>query len=198
MGRRQARGIYYHKVHKYWQSKITVDGKTTYLGTFKTEKDALDAYNKAKGQLPPQYVIHASDVELAWVAGIIDGEGCISVIKSKVNKKEGVYFRYQLNIYVGMIHKPTIYRIKDIFKELPKEWYEDVYSRAYWQFNCAIHPDLNLIGTILENDGNSVIVNWDNYKNLNDLYKYCIVCSYHLNFLVKIHYDWSVDSMKSD
>ncbi|MBU0791738.1 MAG: LAGLIDADG family homing endonuclease, partial [Gammaproteobacteria bacterium] len=67
-------------------------------------------------QLPPQYVIHASDVELAWVAGIIDGEGCISVIKSKVNKKEGVYFRYQLNIYVGMIHKPTIYRIKDIFK----------------------------------------------------------------------------------
>ena len=101
----------------------------------------------------------------------------------------------ELCIMADSISDKGLPSIKDIFRKVPS-WYEDVYLRAYWQFNSAIHPDFSLIGSIIKVDGNSINVDWDIAKNTNDLYKYCVVCAYHLNFLARVHYQWSIDSMK--
>ena len=57
--------------------------------------------------------------ELAWVAGIIDGEGYIRIArrifipKSLPNSK--VYYR--LEVFVGMVHKPSIEKLQSIFNK---------------------------------------------------------------------------------
>jgi len=44
---RKARGAYKRTDRKGWTSQIRVNGKTIYLGDFKTEKEATKAYQKA-------------------------------------------------------------------------------------------------------------------------------------------------------
>lgn len=53
------------------------------------------------------------ETEKAWLAGIIDGEGCISISKRNLGKaKSGrLGFSYRLNVMVRMTHKPTIEKI---------------------------------------------------------------------------------------
>ena len=52
-------------------------------------------------------------MEEAYLAGIIDGEGCIFITKTK-NRKEG--YNYGLGIKVAMNCKKIIYEIQKIFK----------------------------------------------------------------------------------
>ena len=53
--------------------------------------------------------------DLAWCAGIMDGEGCISVNRSAPNSSKGeVSTKYSLRVVVSMIHLPTIERLKSI------------------------------------------------------------------------------------
>lgn len=52
--------------------------------------------------------------EYAWVAGLIDGEGCIDA-RSVWNKRTGVR-NYDLRVRVEMTHKATIEAIKSITK----------------------------------------------------------------------------------
>lgn len=54
--------------------------------------------------------------DLAWAAGLIDGEGCISIKKTKVNntrKAKSPY--YSLILGVKMVHKPAIDKLYSIF-----------------------------------------------------------------------------------
>ena len=44
----KAKGYSWHKNEKKWQAKITVNGKNIYLGYFKTETEARQAYLVAK------------------------------------------------------------------------------------------------------------------------------------------------------
>lgn len=44
-GSSQYKGVRWHKGNKSWQSKISYDGKTYYLGYFPTEAQAAHAYN---------------------------------------------------------------------------------------------------------------------------------------------------------
>lgn len=46
-----AKGYTWHKTNGKWQAQITVNGKHKNLGYFSTEKEARDAYLKAKEQL---------------------------------------------------------------------------------------------------------------------------------------------------
>lgn len=48
------------------------------------------------------------DIDLAWCAGIIDGDGCISISKN--------HKTYTLNLIVGMTHEETIKVLKFILK----------------------------------------------------------------------------------
>lgn len=62
---------------------------------------------------------------LAWLAGVVDGEGCIYIHRTKPNpNKASVSPWYQLELKVKMVHKPTIERFICVFggairKELP-------------------------------------------------------------------------------
>ncbi len=54
--------------------------------------------------------------DLAWLAGIMDGEGCIHIRKNKVTAtSKHKTTNYSLIIKIGITHKPTIDRIQKIF-----------------------------------------------------------------------------------
>ena len=53
----------------------------------------------------PKTVFNPEREFIAWVAGIIDGEGYIGVNKSIRNKK---YIRHSLRVSVKMTHEPTV------------------------------------------------------------------------------------------
>jgi hypothetical protein len=51
--------------------------------------------------------------DLAWAAGIVDGEGCIYVHKRKGTRKNSIL--YTLVLKVNMTHSDTILRLHSIF-----------------------------------------------------------------------------------
>lgn len=53
------------------------------------------------------------DTDLAWAAGIIDGEGCISI---RAHRKDGVVRSYSLLLKVTMGHRESIDRLWSIFQ----------------------------------------------------------------------------------
>lgn len=53
-----------------------------------------------------------TELELAWIAGIIDGEGCIDLRKTEYPSGNN---SYQPIISVEMTHKETIYRLQELF-----------------------------------------------------------------------------------
>lgn len=55
-----------------------------------------------------------NSVDLAWAAGLIDGEGCITVAKQCERRDVGKY-RYKAKIIVAMSHKETILRLQHLF-----------------------------------------------------------------------------------
>lgn len=44
-------GIYQRSDNKKWMARITVDGKRLYIGTFKTESEAIESYRKKENEL---------------------------------------------------------------------------------------------------------------------------------------------------
>jgi hypothetical protein len=58
-----------------------------------------------------------NETDLAWAAGFIDGEGCISVIKRKTGQsKAGRRYEYhQLNINVPQIDKAPLDKLQKMF-----------------------------------------------------------------------------------
>lgn len=57
---------------------------------------------------------------MIWAAGLIDGEGCISILRAlirptKLNRRVVARYSYTLNLSVGMVHRPTIERLQMLF-----------------------------------------------------------------------------------
>ena len=57
----------------------------------------------------------AADTDLAWAAGIIDGEGAISMTKAKPGTNRRKTLSFQVRITVQMTHKPTIQKLHKLF-----------------------------------------------------------------------------------
>lgn len=58
-----------------------------------------------------------SETDLAWAAGLIDGEGCIHIARHRPNTKlGGTAYGYQLVLAVSMVHKPTLDRLASLFQ----------------------------------------------------------------------------------
>lgn len=55
-----------------------------------------------------------SPTDLAWAAGLIDGEGCIGIYPFK-SKTSRFGANYQLALYVRMTHEQTVNHLRDIF-----------------------------------------------------------------------------------
>ena len=52
---RSSKGYWLQKAPNIWRSKIVVNNKTIYLGLFKTEEEAREAYVKAKREYHPTW-----------------------------------------------------------------------------------------------------------------------------------------------
>ena len=56
------------------------------------------------------------ELDYAWAAGIIDGEGCIFIRRNKGGGSNGAKtYYYSLGIKVTMGHEPTILRLREMF-----------------------------------------------------------------------------------
>lgn len=54
-----------------------------------------------------------TEMELSWVAGLFDGEGCVRLHIDKENSGSK-RLRISLIAMLGMVHKPTITRLRDL------------------------------------------------------------------------------------
>lgn len=53
--------------------------------------------------------------QLAWLAGLIDGEGCISLTRRRPQRKNrALAYNYRLILKVTMCHLPTVQRCRDL------------------------------------------------------------------------------------
>lgn len=58
----------------------------------------------------------ASDVEIAWAAGVVDGEGCLHITNTAPAKSARTLTRqYNLHLRIAMCHRPTLDRLQAIF-----------------------------------------------------------------------------------
>jgi hypothetical protein len=58
----------------------------------------------------------ATPVEVAWAAGVFDGEGCITITFQKPGTYRRINNAYRLYIKVTMGHKPTIEKLHTLFE----------------------------------------------------------------------------------
>lgn len=77
-----------------------------------------------------------SDVQLAWAAGIIDGEGCLHISRARPNRGAGaVSPSYSFYLKVTMGHRPTVERLQSIFAAAGCPG--SIQSVTQWRFNPA-------------------------------------------------------------
>lgn len=55
------------------------------------------------------------ETDLAWAAGIIDGEGAVSMSRARAGVNRRVTESFQVRVNVKMTHEPTIRRLYEIF-----------------------------------------------------------------------------------
>jgi len=85
-----------------------------------------------------------------------------------------------------------------IFKELPKNWKTDIYPVCYKQFNNAVHLDMQSMGELIEKNENKIFCLGDSKDNIDDLAGYCLDWTYHINYFIRMHYDWSIGQMEKE
>jgi hypothetical protein len=75
------------------------------------------------------------DVDLAWAAGLIDGEGCIQIAKRSTKNGHG----YVLSFMVNMTHEATILRLRDLFGFGSITPLKTTHKRPQWRWvlGCA-------------------------------------------------------------
>lgn len=89
------------------------------------------------------------DTDKAWVAGIIDGEGCIYIHKAKPSKgaKNPCY---SLKIRVAMTDFPTIKRLQELYPAVYHEKFgQDVNCRNQAVWECSSIVCANVIKDVL-------------------------------------------------
>lgn len=79
------------------------------------------------------------EIELAWAAGLFDGEGCVCISKTKPKKLTWSY-KYGLNVSIGMTHKETVKNLHRLFggtyREVPPPSADKNWALQYrWRIN---------------------------------------------------------------
>lgn len=128
---------------------------------------------------------------LELAKGLEEFSDVFSANRDKITKEAN-----KLRTVAKAINQKEMPNVKQIFKNLPEPWYKEIYPRTYWQFNSAIHPDLKMLGELIEQNGKSIVCRNGGFNNSRELLKLSTVCAYHLNFLVRHNYDWPVDEME--
>jgi len=88
----------------------------------------------------------------------------------------------RLRTFAKGINPKEMPNVNQIFKDLPNPWYEEIYPRIYWQFNSAIHPDLKMLGELIEQNGKYMVCRSEGFNDSHELLKLSTICAYNLNF----------------
>jgi len=75
----------------------------------------------------------ANVTDIAWAAGILDGEGCIRIKRNNLKKKT---IHYGLEVSVKMVDKATIERLKELFPDC--SIYTERSSRGYLFYRWCV------------------------------------------------------------
>ena len=81
----------------------------------------------------------ATKVKLAWAAGLIDGEGCISLTRRSPQRTNGaVNPNYRLILKVTMCHEGTVRALLDLFKvgTIHAQAQQQSYWTKAWIWHC--------------------------------------------------------------
>ena len=85
--------------------------------------------------------------EIAWAAGLFDGEGCVTISRSNPARSRSP--DHQLRVTLGMCHEATIAKMKQMFggsmsmrRSKAKGW------RDHWVWCLASYPAANFLGSI--------------------------------------------------
>lgn len=92
-----------------------------------------------------------TDIELAYLAGLIDGEGTIAVFRTKAKNKYGSYYRYsqRLHIYncdktiLDWVYKVFGGRINPVKRKPRKKWRQSwIWSISYLEARTILQRTL--------------------------------------------------------
>ena len=90
------------------------------------------------------------DTALAYAAGIIDGEGCISF--SVHRPKDRPSAKYRLGLSVQMVHLPTLHRLSVILGDRVRPIHRGRSKgnrRDIWRWEVTSHPARRVITSLL-------------------------------------------------
>lgn len=83
----------------------------------------------------------------AWTAGVIDGEGCITVVKT--DKKRRRHPQYYLRVNVAMVHLPTLQKVQTLFGgTIYCKRSADKKHRTAWIWSCGSQEAATLLKAI--------------------------------------------------
>ena len=87
--------------------------------------------------MSPDYI--NNQVNLAWAAGLFDGEGSVTYKKYKEKKKNGIYDCWRIVMEVSMTDEPTIRVLHDILKvgTVNKKPRDKTGHKMQWRWRCV-------------------------------------------------------------
>ena len=87
--------------------------------------------------MSPEYI--NNQVNLAWAAGLFDGEGSVTYKKYKEKKKNGTYDCWRIVMEVSMTDEPTIRVLHDILKvgTVNKKPRDKTGHKMQWRWRCV-------------------------------------------------------------
>ena len=87
--------------------------------------------------MSPDYI--NNQVNLAWAAGLFDGEGSVTYKKYKEKKRNGTYDCWRIAMEVSMTDEPTIRVLHDILKvgTVNKKPRDKTGHKMQWRWRCV-------------------------------------------------------------
>lgn len=78
------------------------------------EPKAKPARTDSNTGLPTTTRAETTEIEWAWFAGVVDGEGCVTITRQRPGSGGRRNYSYRLYVKVAMCHEPTIRRLRDL------------------------------------------------------------------------------------
>ena len=89
-----------------------------------------------------KYMRITEEQEIAWAAGLFDGEGCVTTLWPK---------RFQARLEINMVHKPTLNHFAFIILEPSRnKLFLSMYSKAKGCINCFTQVFYKVFHVLLE------------------------------------------------
>jgi hypothetical protein len=85
-------------------------------------------------------------LNLAWAAGLFDGEGSVTYKKYKEKKRNGTYNCWRIAMEVSMTDEPTIRVLHDILKvgTVNKKPRDKTGHKMQWRWRCVFRDAYNV------------------------------------------------------